>query len=565
VFQLLVPYMALIILLILLTIGSNALNLWVPRIVAAAIDQFDGGTYHMIALTKEFFLVAIGIFALTYLQSIVQVYASERVAKDMRNQLVSKISHQSYSSVESLTPAMLLTNLTSDIDAIKNFISQAIPSLVSSAFLIIGSAVLLLLLNWKLALAVLTVMPIIGFTFFFVFRKVRALFKQSQAAIDSLNAVINESILGSAIIRLVNAQQREYHKFLTVNTRAKDISMSILRLFSSLMPVIAFCTNVATLIILLLGGRFIMQGTMTLGDFAAFNSYLTILIFPILIIGFMSTVIAQADASYARIKQVLDTPDQDKSVGEIATLRGDVALDHITLCFGEKAVLNDVSLVANAHTKTAIVGPTAAGKTQLLYVLTGLLVPNSGTVLYDGKDITTYNKRSLHQQIGFVFQDSVLFNMSLRENITFGNVTSDEALLLAIETAELDDFVDSLPDKLDTIVSERGMTLSGGQKQRVMLARALAINPTVLLLDDFTARVDNKTEQSILQNLARNYPHLTLISVTQTILSVEHYDQIILLMEGEILAAGTHDELMHTSPEYVQIVASQQSTTQYEV
>jgi ATP-binding cassette subfamily B protein len=185
--------------------------------------------------------------------------------------------------------------------------------------------------------------------------------------------------------------------------------------------------------------------------------------------------------------------------------------------------------------------------------------------LYDGKPIDAYDKQSFYSQVGLVFQDSVMFNLTLRENIAFSSVAKDEDIRLAIETAELSDFISALPEGLDTIVSERGTSLSGGQKQRIMLARALALNPKVLLLDDFTARVDLPTERRILENVAKNYPNLSLISVTQKIASVERYDQIILLEEGEILARGTHLELLHSSPEYVQIYESQKSTNQYEL
>jgi ATP-binding cassette subfamily B protein len=232
--------------------------------------------------------------------------------------------------------------------------------------------------------------------------------------------------------------------------------------------------------------------------------------------------------------------------------------------FGQKSVLKNVSLTVNAGTRTAVIGPTAAGKTQLLYLLTGLIEPTSGTVEYDGRPINQYEKTSLHQQVGFVFQDSILFNLTLRENIAFSTSVKDEDLEKAIATAELRDFIDSLPQKLDTVVSERGTSLSGGQKQRIMLARALALNPRVLLLDDFTARVDTTTERKILENVHKNYPGITLLSVTQKVSSVENYDQIVLLMEGEVLASGTHKQLMETSPEYVQIYESQRSTSHYE-
>jgi ATP-binding cassette subfamily B protein len=564
IFGLLKPYVGLIILLVVLTVAANGLNLAVPQIIAHAIDTFAGGSFVLSHLIAEFGVVAVLIFLLTYGQNIVQVYASERVARDLRNDLSAKISVQPYEYIDRITPSKLLTNLTSDIDAVKTFVSQAIAALISSAFLIIGASILLLLLDWRLGLAVLTVVPVIAGTFYYVLGRVRKLFTRSQEAIDSLNAVINESILGSALIRLLNSQQYEYQKFIESNTRAREIGMSILKLFSSLIPVITLCTNIATLIILSLGGHFVIQGSMTLGDFTAFNSYLSILIFPILIIGFMSNVIAQAQASYGRISLVLHAPNEKKTGGLKADLRGDIEVKDVTVKFGEKAALKDISFTAPAGTKTAIIGPTAAGKTQLMYLLTGLLAPDSGTIQYDGKDINDYDKQDLHRQIAIVFQDSVMFNLSVRENIAFSNTVQDADLKLAIDTAELHDFIDALPQGLDTIVSERGTSLSGGQKQRIMLARALALNPKVLLLDDFTARVDTQTEHKILANVAKNYPGITLISVTQKIVSVEAYDQIILLMEGEILARGTHDELMASSPEYVQIFESQKSTNQYE-
>ena len=279
----------------------------------------------------------------------------------------------------------------------------------------------------------------------------------------------------------------------------------------------------------------------------------------------MSNVIARAQASYVRVREVLDAPETKEKGMLDLPIKGDIMAKDISLFYGGKPTLKDVSFDIKAGTRTAIIGPTAAGKTQLLYVLIGLLSPDSGSIFYDGKNIDEYLKSTLHDQVGIVFQDSVIFNMTLRENIAFSPSVKDEHLKKAIDTAELQDFIGRLPDGLDTIVSERGTSLSGGQKQRVMLARALSINPKVLFLDDFTARVDTATEHKILNNVRKNYPDITLVSVTQKIATVEEYDQVILLMEGEILARGTHKELMETSPEYVQIFNSQRSTNAYEL
>jgi ABC-type multidrug transport system fused ATPase/permease subunit len=244
------------------------------------------------------------------------------------------------------------------------------------------------------------------------------LFKRGQEAIDWLNRVINESILGATLIRILNSQRFEAEKFAAANTESRDIGLAILRIMSAMIPAITLAVNAATIIILL-----------TLRP----------------------------------------------------ALRGDLAIDDVSLAFGDKEALKNVSFSAKGGTKTAVIGPTAAGKTQLLYVLIGLLQPTSGSVTYDGEPLDAYDKEALHRQVGFVFQGSILFNMTLRENIAFSSGIPDKDLERAIAAAEQRDFIGTLPQGLDTVVSERGTTLSSGQKQRVMLARALALNPKVFV------------------------------------------------------------------------------------
>jgi ATP-binding cassette subfamily B protein len=279
----------------------------------------------------------------------------------------------------------------------------------------------------------------------------------------------------------------------------------------------------------------------------------------------MSNMIAHATASYQRILEVLSAPDIPEKGTVVKKLRGKVVFENVSLFYGDKPALKDINIQMQAGSKTAIIGPTAAGKTQLLYLLAGLIKPTSGQIVIDDVPLDDYEKNSLYRQLGIVFQDSVIFNMTVRENIRFGNEINQRDLAKAIDAAELTLFTNTLTDQLNTMVSERGTSLSGGQKQRIMLARALALNPALLLLDDFTARVDKRTEQKIMGNITTGYPDLTVITVTQKIAPVEHYEQIILLMEGEVIAAGTHKELLHASPEYVQIYNSQRSTSHYEV
>ena len=564
-FRVLGPYKALVAILIIMALAGSGINLLIPRIIARGIDSFTANQFDAKTIITEFVLAALGIFIFTLLQGVVQTLAAERVAKDLRNKLSDKISKQSYSFILKANPSKLLTNLTSDMDSVKMFVSQAFVSIISSLFIILGVAVLLISINWKLALAVLTIVPILSVAFYIVFKKVKVLFKLSREVIDSLNRVINESILGSALIRVLNSQQPEILKFAEKNVESRDLGLAIVRMFSVLIPIVTFVANFAIVIILALGGHYVVMDTLSLGNFAAFNSYVMMLIFPIMMIGFMSNIIASATASYNRIRQVLDAPPPVDNGTVETDISGDIKLQNITLSFDKKPVLKNISFDIKAGSKTAIIGPTAAGKSQLLYLLTNLIPPDSGSITIDNIPVKDYSTEVLNRQLGFVFQDNVIFNMSLRENIAFNDQVSDKDLNKAIATAELADFIKTLPDGLNTIVSERGTSLSGGQKQRIMLARALALNPKILLLDDFTSRVDRKTEDKILANIHKNYPELTLLSITQKIAPVTGFDQIILLMEGEVVASGKHESLKENSPEYIQIYNSQKSTSHYEL
>lgn len=562
--SLLKPYKGLLSLLLLLAILSNTLNLILPKIIEKAIDSFKSGHFQLKEISLWFLGVTFIILLFSYLQNMSQIYTSEKVARDLRRQLSDKLSLQTFRFIQKSDPNKLLTNLTSDIDAIKNFVAQAIVSIISSIILIIGASILLLSINWRLGLLVLLIIPIIAGTFGFVFNKVRHLFKQSQQVMDHLNKVISEAILGAPLIRVLNAQINEYDKFIVESGAAKNLGISIVRLFALLLPVIVFTANLGQLIVLALGGRFVIQGSMTLGEFAAFNSYIAILIFPILIIGFMSNIIARATASHDRIVGILTAEDSFTGGDYRHPLQGNIEVNNLSLSYGEKQVLKNISFSISPHTKTAIIGPTAAGKTQLLYALSTLVQPQEGTIYYDGVSLEQYQYDELMEQIGLVFQDAIIFNLSLRENIAFNKAVSEEDLQTAIETAALSDLIRQLPEGLDTIISERGGSLSGGQKQRIMLARALAGRPKLLFLDEFTARVDSTTEKEILSQLFKNYPDITLISITQSLAPIQGYDQIILLMEGELVQKGTHQELMDSSPEYIQIFESQKSINNYQ-
>lgn len=545
--------------------ASNGANLVLPRLVGMGINRYEGNHRVPFDLTDDFAGVCLVIWIFMAFQTLVQVTTAERVARDLRSRLADQISRQTFRFVQETQPSRLLTNLTGDVDAVKTFVSDVIAGLVSSVFILVGATLMLLSMNWRLALAVMAVVPGIAVVFALVLKQVRPYFKETREVLDRLNKVINESVLGAALIRVVDGAQAECGQFERVNDRARNVGLIILRKFALMIPVVSLMAQLASVIILAQGGTYVVRGSMTVGDLATFNGYLAIVILPVFIIGFMNSLIAQAQAAYTRLRDVLEAPAAEQGAQIRAELTGSLEVRNLCLNYGEKSALKDVSFEVRPGTRTAILGPTAAGKTQLLYMLMGLLQPTSGAVLLDGRPAQDYDKSSFHRQVATVFQESILFNMSIRGNVAFAQNVEEAAWRLAVDTAELGAFLESLPEGDKTIVSERGTSLSGGQKQRLMLARALALRPKILLLDDFTARVDGATERKILANLDQNYPGLTLLAVTQRISTIQDYDHIILLMQGEVVAQGSHSQLLASSPEYQQIFESQKSTQEYEL
>lgn len=550
----------LVVTVITLSLIVNGLELILPKINARAIDSLQTGNYNRTDFVLLFGGVAVLVLVLGLIQNVVSNITSEKIAAELRSQLIAKISRQSFRYVTSVSSSKLLTNLTADTDAVKQFINQGLVIAFSAVVQLIGSAILLLTINWRLAVPILLSVPILLFAFGYIFKSIEKYFVQGQMIIDKLNRIINESIIGSALVRVLHAAKFERSKFYDANEEARTIGVRIISGFAALFPIINIVINASFLIVLGYGGTQVMDQTLTVGEFSAFFSYIFIFITPIIMIGFLSSSIGRAFVTYGRIREVIDSEEPVESGTVKKELAGTIKFNSVTLDLDNRRVLDKISFEVKEGSKVGIIGPTAAGKTQIFYLITGLIKPNEGTIFLDGVEASVYDAETLYTQMGMVFQDSVIFNTTLRNNIAFRGKASDEEVWKAIETAELRDFVDSLPQKLDTLISERGASLSGGQKQRLTLARALAINPKILLLDDFTARVDINTEKKILDNLENNYPDTTIVAITQKIDSVKDFDKIILVMEGELIATGTHDELLEKSLEYNQIYRSQKRT-----
>lgn len=545
--------------LLLLTLIVSGINLYVPKIISHSLDTFIKGTYDNQYLILTFGSVIVATLIIGLLQTFLQTLLAERVGRDLRNKIAEKISRLSYRQILSQTPSKLLTNFTSDIDAIKQFVALGFVILFSSIILIIGSAILLFTIDAKLAGIVLSILPLILISFFVVFKNVGDLFGRAQGVTDILNRVISENVFGSSLIRVLNSQYEEVIKFKASNEESKSIGTAILKMFATLIPIITTVSNLCVLAIVFFGGRAVLNSEISVGDFVSFYNYISLLIFPVIVLGFIGQELGSSFASYQRIASVLEIEEEPEEGTIQKDINGVIEFKDVSLNIANQSILRNISFKIKPGSTTAILGPTAAGKTQIFYLLANLIRKNSGEIFYGGINSEELDKDFFFKQVGLVFQDSIIFNTSVKENIAFRDDITPEALNKAIQTAELEAFIDALPNGIDTVISERGTSLSGGQKQRLTLARALAIKPKVLLLDDFTARVDNETERRIFANIDKNYPDITKILITQKISSIKDADQIIVLMEGELLATGTHDELMKSSFEYKQIAESQQT------
>jgi ATP-binding cassette subfamily B protein len=547
-------------LLLVFIFATNGLNLAIPQLIGDGVDAFqeNGRIDESFILIIGF--VLIGVFIARAIESLLSILIAERMAARLRKRLARKISKQSFAYINKISQAKLLTNFTSDVEQVKTIISQGIVQLISSFFLIIGSAALMIRINWKLALLALSIIPLIVIGFQVIFKRIGKLFKQSREVLDKLNKVVSESIVGAAMVRIVDSVVLEKNKFSVVNKEAKDVGIRILSFFGSLIPFINLLSSLGIVIIVWFGGNDVIRGDLTIGEFTAFYGYLTGLITPIFILGFISNALLRAWVAFVRVDEVLHAKLPKDTKGKKHTFSGKLEFKNVSLTLKNTPVLKNISFTIEPGTKNALIGPTAAGKTQIFYLITGLRKPTKGEILFDGVPIDQLDTEYLYSQIGFVFQDNIIFNASVLENIVFNDAIQKEDVERAVAVAELDDFIKALPEKEHTIVSERGESLSGGQKQRLSLARALALNPKLLLLDDFTSRVDISTEKRIAENLKTHYQDTTQLVISQKIDSVKEYDQIILIMSGEMIAQGTHDVLLKESFEYEQMYESQKST-----
>jgi ATP-binding cassette subfamily B protein len=548
-------------------LAVSAANLAAPQMIRMAID--DGLTPRHYKIVTIAVIALVAIAALRGLLSFAQGYLAERasqgVAFDMREALFARIQRLSFSYYDQAQTGQLLTRLTNDVEQVRTFVGSGVAQMAASLIMLIGCATFLFVINPALAAVALgAIAPILFLLRVFV-RRVGPAFGRVQMALGKLNGILQEDLQGLKVVRAFRGEGREAARYRTVNHELRDHNLSVVRAVANNFPFVNFFANLGTLAVVGFGAIQIFNMNLTVGELIAFNSYLGFLLMPILTLGFLAAQISRAGASALRVFELLDAPlevTDRPGAKALPKLEGRVEFRDVRFRYAgaEREILRGVSFTVEPGQMVALLGTTGAGKSTVMNLIPRFYDATSGSVLVDGHDVRDATLSSLRAQIGVVLQEALLFSGSVRDNIAYGrpDATLDE-VREAARAAQAAEFIDALPQGYDTVIGERGVGLSGGQRQRIAIARALLTAPRLLLLDDSTSAVDAETEMAIqaaLDKLMRSSQHTAFV-IAQRISTVRDADLILVLDDGRIVAQGKHDELLHTSRLYNEILGSQ--------
>jgi ATP-binding cassette subfamily B protein len=533
--------------------------------LTAAQAELDGAPRAIIiaGLIIVLFALARGLFS--FAQNYLSQMLSENIAFDLRNDIYGKIQRLSFSYHDKNRTGQLMIRATDDVERLRGFIGQGLLLALQAFILLAGTLIILLLTNWRLTLVVLPVLPI-ALIIFMVFGAIaQPLFAEVQRRLSAANTILQENLAGLKVVKSFTAEAREEERFDDSIDSLLMQRVKVSRVFSFLFPFIFLVANLGQAAVLYFGGRQIIEGTLTLGEWQKFSLYLVYVFIPMGQLGFIISLMAQAGASADRIFEILDAKnDVENKPGavELGQIEGRVSFDDVTFRYfgGSEPVLSHISFEAEPGQTIALLGATGSGKSTIINLIPRFYDVSEGHVRVDGHDVRDVTLESLRQQIGIVLQETTLFGGTIRENIAYGRPdATDDEIVAAARAAAAHDFITGFPEGYDTPVGERGTTLSGGQKQRIAIARALLLDPRILILDDSTSSVDLNTEYQIQQALDTLMKGRTSFVIAQRISTVVNADLILVLDKGKVVARGTHEDLMDSSPIYADIYHSQLS------
>lgn len=553
-------YTALAYLCLLAVTGLSMLVPWLIRgVIDRGLGQRDAG--YLVYAAAAIIVINVVRGGFQFGQSFLNTYVSDRVAYDLRNELYDHLQRLSFSYHDRSKTGELMSRVTSDVDQARIFTGQGVLQIVYSVLLYAVVLAIMFSLHRPLALLSLGTMPFLAFAAVQYGTRVRPMFSRMQRQHAVMTSVLQEAITGVRVVKAFAREQFEIERFERENWEYLCRNLSATRLQALVFPLLVFISAVASIVVLWYGGYEVVGGRLTLGTLLAFQSYLAYLAQPTRQLGMIISWISRATASGERLFEILDTPSPVRErpgateLDRTASIAREIRFDHVWFEYQPgKPVLRDISFEARPNQVVALVGHTGSGKSTVARLVPRFYDVTAGAVLIDRYDVRDVTLRSLRRQIGAVFQESLLFSATVAENIAYGRPGADLAAIeAAARAAQAHDFIITLSEGYDTKIGERGVDLSGGQRQRLAIARALLLDPPILILDEATASVDMRTEFLIQQALQELMEGRTTFVIAQRLTTIKYADLILVLDDGRIVERGRHDDLIGRGGAYARI------------
>lgn len=546
---------------VLLSAGTQAAG---PFLIGQAVDIFI--TQGDKAGLTRTMLLLVGVYLTGYISMRFQVYlmswSGQRVLADLRIQIIDRIESLSLQFVEGEEAGDLMSRLVNDIDALNSFISQGLAQMVGSVFALTGIVVAMFVLNWQLALAALAIVPVMLLATNLFARYARSAYRKTRTTIGDVSAGLQEELGGVKVAQAFNRGDLNIRRFAERNAANRDANVSANAITSAFAPTMDVLATVDTAIVAGIGGYMAVRGLISVGTVVAFLQYVQNFFRPVQTVATVWTIAQSAFAAAERVFELIDTePEIQDAMDaiEMPMIEGEVKLDNVAFGYElEKLVLREIDLIATPGETIALVGPTGAGKSTLVSLISRFYDVKVGVVQIDGFDIRQVTQNSLRSQMGMVTQEPFLFSSTIMENIRYGRLeASDEEVYEAARAANAHNFITRLPEGYETKLGERGGTLSQGQRQLISIARAILADPRILILDEATASVDTRTEVMIQKALNRLLEGRTSFVIAHRLSTVRNADQVLVIDEGKIVEKGTHETLIEQDGLYAELYRRQ--------
>lgn len=552
------------ILMIVEVIGEVVMPTLLKRIIDNGIDGGKGTSYIIIMgitmIVTALLMMAGGVGGAWF-----AIKASSGFANDLRKDLFSRIQQFSFKNIDHYSTGSLVTRLTNDVTQVQNIIQMMMRMALRAPGMLIGALIMAFLMNPRLALVILFIMPVLSVTIYFVLKTAFPRFRNMQQKLDALNTVTQENLTNIRVVKSFVRESHEKEKFSRSNAELRDSTLSAMNIVIFTMPLMFLAMNLTTMAIVWFGGRQIIAGDMTTGTLTAFVNYVVQILISLVMVSIIILNSSRALASAKRINEILSTEidltDSGAMKKDAKVERGKIEFRNVYFKYyknNEKWVLEDINLVINPGETVGIIGSTGSGKTSLVQLIPRLYDADRGEVLVDDVNVKDYSLKNLREGVGIVLQKNTLFSGSIMENLRWGDEDADEETVQRFAGyAQAHGFITSFKDGYDTELGQGGVNVSGGQKQRLCIARTLLKKPKILILDDSTSAVDTATEAKIRESFKNELKGMTKIIIAQRISSVIDADKIVVIDDGKIVGMGTHDELMQSCETYTEIYYSQ--------